>query len=297
MVGKNLTEYHQINNLNYQLYLPNSTELNLMDGAAVKAFVNEIKPDMIIHCAGIVGGIQANMKIPFLFFHDNYEMGKNVVDAADSNGVPNLMNLGSSCMYPRNMDRPLVEEDILTGELEPTNEGYALAKIGVAKLCEYLSKEKGHNYKTIIPCNLYGRWDKFDPEKSHMIPAVIRKLHLARENGDKAIIWGDGSARREFMYAQDLADFIFRSLEKLETLGAYTNVGLGYDYSIKEYYEHTAEVVGYEGGFDFDLTKPAGMKRKLCSVERQTAMGWKPSHSLKEGLKKTYDFYLEKYGV
>ena len=200
-------------------------------------------------------------------------------------------------MYPKDLDRELEEDDILTGVLEPTNEGYAIAKITVAKLCEYAKKQYNLNYKTIIPCNLYGMWDKFDPKNSHMIPAVIRKLEIAKSTNKTAEIWGDGSARREFMYAEDLADFILFSLVNYNSLDQYTNVGLGFDYSILDYYKEIADVVGYKSGFKFDLTKPTGMKKKQCSIIKQNKMNWKPKHTLKQGLKKTYEFYLKNYGI
>ena len=183
------------------------------------------------------------------------------------NKVPKLRNLGSSCMDPKDLDRELKEKDILTGKLEPTNEGYAIAKIAVAKLCEFAKKEFKLNYKTIIPCNLYGKWDKFDPENPHMIPSVIRKIHLSKYKNEQVEIWGDGSARREFMYVEDLADFINYSLNKYHLLETYTNVGLGYDYSILDYYKEIASVVKYKGDFKFDLTKPSGMKKNFVQLK------------------------------
>jgi len=296
MVGKNLI-YFLNNNTNHQLLYPSSSELNLLDFNSVKNYIEKEKPDTIIHCAGRVGGIQVNIELPYSFLYQNLIMGSNIIEAAIFNKVPKLINLGSSCMYPKNLDRELEEKDILTGELEPTNEGYAIAKIATAKLCEFAKKEFNLDYKTIIPCNLYGKWDKFDPKNSHMIPAVIRKLHLAKNSNETSEIWGDGSARREFMYAEDLADFINYSLINYDLLESYTNVGLGYDYSILDYYKEVAFVVKYKGDFKFDLTKPSGMKRKLCSIKKQKKIGWIPKHNLKEGLTKTYEFYLENYGI
>jgi len=198
-------------------------------------------------------------------------------------------------MYPRNASNPLVEEQILQGELEPTNEGYALAKISVAKLCEYISREDdGLQYKTLIPCNLYGRWDKFDPRHSHLVPSVIHKLHTAKTAGTETVdIWGDGTARREFMYAGDLADCIWRAVFDYKNVPSRMNVGLGHDYTIDEYYEIAAEIVGYRGQFGHDLSKPAGMQRKLLDVSRQLAWGWKAKTNLREGLHATYRYYCE----
>lgn len=296
MVGKNLINYLNKKNQSNLLY-PSSSELDLMDFKSVLSFINKNKPDAIIHCAGLVGGIQANIERPYSYLNRNLIMGSNVVEASILNKVSKLINLGSSCMYPANISSKLYEGDILSGKLEPTNEGYAIAKIAIAKLCEFAKKEFGLDYKTIIPCNLYGKWDKFDPDNSHMIPAVIRKLHLAKNNNHIPLIWGDGTARREFMYAEDLADFIEFSLLNYDLLESYTNVGLGYDYSILDYYKEVASIVKYKGDFKFDLTKPSGMKRKLCSIKKQEKLAWKPKHTLKDGLIKTYNYYLENYGI
>lgn len=292
MVGRNLIEHlHE----KYEILSPSSKRLNLLELDNVKEYLDSENPNAIVHCAGLVGGIQANKKSPFSFFYNNLEMGKNLIDAAHKIKIPILINLGSSCMYPKDRNHELQEDDILTGSLEPTNEGYALAKISVAKMCEFLAKEKEVFYKTIIPCNLYGKWDKFDPDKSHMVPSVIRKLHLAKLKNEKAVIWGDGTARREFMYAKDLADFISLAIIKYDKLDSYTNVGLGYDYSINEYYTKAAEVIGFDKGFEYDLTKPTGMKKKLCSVKKQTELGWKPKYDLKLGLEETYNFFIEQH--
>lgn len=296
MVGKNLINYLS-ENTKYNLFYPTSLELNLLEYDKILKFIKKNKIESIVHCAGLVGGIQANIERPFSFLNINFQIGANVINAALNLGINKLINLGSSCMYPKDHDGELHEKDILSGSLESTNEGYALAKISIAKMCEFGAKEYGFNYKTIIPCNLYGKWDKFDPKNSHMIPAVIRKLNLAKNKNDSAIIWGDGTARREFMYAEDLADFILFVINNYEDIDLYTNVGLGYDYSILDYYNKIAKVVGYSGEFTFDLSKPIGMKRKLCSVEKQNKLDWSPKHSLESGLLKTYKFYLENYGI
>lgn len=296
MVGRNLVEFlHKSSN--YKLNYPTSEELNLLDKQNVLNFLQKDKFDAIIHCAGLVGGIQANIQRPFSFLNVNLQMGLNLMEAAVNCGVPKIINLGSSCMYPKDSEDILEETDVLTGKLEPTNEGYAIAKIAVAKLGEFAKKEFNLDYKTIIPCNLYGKYDKFDPENSHMIPAVIRKLHKAKSLNQDAEIWGDGTARREFMYAEDLADFIKFALENYERLESFTNVGLGFDYSIREYYELIADVVGFKGKFHFDLEKPSGMKRKLCSIKKQNALGWNPKYSLREGLSLTNEFFIKNYGI
>jgi len=296
MVGHNVLEHPAASK--YEIFAPDIPELNLFDYEAVRAYIARVKPDFIIHASGRVGGIQANMKAPVAFLLENLDMGRNLVWAARNCGVKKLINLGSSCMYPRNAPNPLKEEMILQGELEPTNEGYALAKTVVSRLAAYISRENPEfSYKTLIPCNLYGRWDKFAPEHSHMIPAVIRKLHLAKVNGDKTVeIWGDGTARREFLYTGDIADCMHRAIAEFDTLPEVMNVGLGRDHTINEYYEVVAAAVGYKGGFNHDLSKPAGMAQKLVEISRQTAWGWKPKTTLKDGIAKTYEFFLEHAG-
>lgn len=293
MVGRNVQDYAKKFS-QYQLLAPSSSEFNLLDRNAVDDYLADIQPDVVIHSAGIVGGIQANIENPVKFLHENTLMGQNIVLGAYQSGVKKLINLGSSCMYPRNAQNPLMEDSILTGELEPTNEGYALAKIVTAKLCEYISRTNTDcEYKTLIPCNLYGKYDKFDPIKSHMIPSALLKVHHAKINGvDNVEIWGDGTVRREFMYAEDLADAIFFALENLSKLPNMTNVGLGYDYSINDYYEQIAKVVGYQGKFVHDLSKPVGMKQKLVNTDKLQQLGWKNQFSLEQGLKKTYQHFL-----
>lgn len=296
MVGRNVQEHPNIKN--HSIYSPTRAELNLSDWNATRSAIEKAKPDLIIHAAGRVGGIQANIKNPVAFLVENVEINKNVIMAAREAGVKKFLNLGSSCMYPRNATNPLKEEMVLTGDLEPTNEGYALAKCIALRLCEYIGKEDTRfQYKTIIPCNLYGRFDKFDPEHSHLVPAIIYKLHKAKTSGATTVdIWGDGLARREFMYAGDLADFITTAVTNFEKLPVLMNVGLGHDYSINEYYKIAAEVIGYKGQFVHDPSKPVGMKQKLVSIERLKNYGWQPKTSLAEGLAKTYDFFIKNVG-
>jgi GDP-L-fucose synthase len=295
MVGRNILEHQHASR--HEWLSPGSRELDLCNAAAVTAYIAEARPDFIIHCAGKVGGIHANIREPVEFMLRNFDMGRNVVVAARAARVLRLLNLGSSCMYPRNCLDHLHEDMVLGGELEPTNEGYALAKIGVSRLCRYIAAEDSRfRYKTLIPCNLYGRWDKFDPAHSHLIPAVIRKLHAAKTTGVATIdIWGDGTARREFMYSADLADCIHRALENqhFDSLPDLMNVGPGDDHSIDDYYRSIASVVGYRGSFWHDTSRPVGMKRKLVAIDRQAAWGWQPDTKLEEGVRRTYAFFLE----
>ncbi|MGM8849363.1 GDP-L-fucose synthase family protein [Salinicola halophyticus] len=297
MVGQNLLEHTAAKE--YEILAPSSRELDLLNKDSVANYLKAHNPTLIIHAGGKVGGIQANMADPVAFLSQNAEMGLNLFTAASAHGVPYCINLASSCMYPRNASNPLREEKVLTGELEPTNEGYALAKILATRLCQYItdSSEGKKQYLTLIPCNLYGPHDKFDPDKSHMIPAVIRKIHEAKQaKRDTVEIWGDGEARREFMYVGDLADSVFTIVEKMlnrERLPTLMNVGLGHDYSINDYYKSVAEVVGYKGEFTHDLTKPVGMRQKLVDSQRINDAGWAPAVSLQNGIFKTYQYFLE----
>lgn len=292
MVGRNILDF---NDGRFDFISPGSSELNLLDYGQVNSYLKEVNPELVIHAAGRVGGIQANMAQPVSFLVENLEMGKNIILASKELNIKRLINLSSSCMYPRNAKNPLSEDLILKGQLEPTNEGYALAKIFSTRLCEYINKENpDFEYKTIIPCNLYGKYDKFDPKHSHMIPAVIRKIHEAKVRGlEKIDIWGDGTARREFMYSGDLADFIFFAISNFNDLPQNINVGLGYDYPINEYYEMVADVVQFEGKFEHDLSKPTGMKQKLIDNSEINRLNWRHKTSLREGIIKTYKYFLE----
>ena len=295
MVGRNLLEHPAI--LNYEILAPRRKELDLSDFLAVQQYLSKSRPDIVIHAAGKVGGIQANLRDPVGFLLENLDMGRNIVLASFQAGIKQLINLGSSCMYPRNHQESLREEMVLQGGLEPSNEGYALAKIVTARHCEYIMrKDKSVHYKTLIPCNIYGRHDKFDPLQSHLLPAIIHKIHQAMQSGLLTVeIWGDGAARREFMYAGDLADAIVRAMDDVGALPNYMNVGLGQDITITEYYQTVGEVMGYTGRFTHDLTKPVGMARKLVNVERQKTWGWSAQHDLRDGIAKTSDYYLKEY--
>lgn len=294
MVGRNVLEHPAATEWNF--LAPSSSELDLTCRDDVCRYMKARQPDVVVHAAGRVGGIQANMSAPVEFLVTNLDINRNVIMAAADAGVPRLLNLGSSCMYPRNAANPLREEMILSGELEPTNEGYALAKIVGARLCDYLRAERGLAYKTMIPCNIYGRHDKFSPEHSHLIPAVIHKLHRAKVEGARKVdVWGDGTARREFMYAGDLADAILRGLARFDTMPDTMNIGLGFDHSIDEYYRIVAKVVGWDGVFEHDSSRPVGMRQKLVSTERQVGWGWQAGTSLGDGVRITYEYFLSDY--
>lgn len=293
LVGHSITE--SVIMQEHYVLTPSHSELDLLDADAVYDYLMQHKPDCVIHAAGRVGGIEVNRKFPMEFLLENMDMGRNLIYGAYNAGIKRFLNLGSSCMYPKDSEKPLKEYMILKGELEPTNEGYALAKVMCAKLCEYISKQHPeYQYKTLIPCNLYGRWDKFRTENAHMIPAVIHKLYRAKVEGRENIeIWGSGQARREFMYSGDLADCVAYCLDNFDRMPAYLNVGLGTDYTVDEFYQVIAKVVGYEGNFSHDLSKAEGMKRKLTDISILRKFGWNAGTSLEEGIKKTFDFYLQ----
>ncbi len=295
MVGTNILENSDFKE--FEVLAPRSRELDLRDFIAVKDYLKKHSPDLVIHAAGKVGGIQANIREPVSYLLENLDMGRNIIWASRQVGIKKVINLGSSCMYPRGHEEPLKEDLILKGELEPTNEGYALAKILTAKICEYITREdQSYQYKTIIPCNLYGRHDKFNPNDSHLLPAIIHKVHQAKNNNENIVeIWGDGLARREFMYAGDFADAIIRAVHQFDSLPSYMNVGLGHDYTINNYYQAVADVIGFEGSFVHNLDKPVGMSRKLVNIDRQTSWGWSPKHDLTLGIQKTYEFYLKEF--
>ena len=277
----------------HDVLAPGRDELDLADFDAVRAMFSETSPDAVVHAAGRVGGILANNTDPAGFLVANLDIGRNVVLAAREAGIKKLINLGSSCMYPREAGNPLREEMLLSGPLEPTNEGYALAKLVVAKLCEYVSRVEGLDYKTLIPCNLYGYFDKYEPSVSHMLPAIIRKVHLARVKASPTVdIWGDGTALREYLFCGDLADGIWHCLGNFDRVPTYMNIGTGTDRTVNEYYEAVAKVIGWTGTFVHDLDRPVGMRRKVVSTKRQAVLGWSPKTSLEDGIRLTYEHYL-----
>jgi GDP-L-fucose synthase len=293
MVGRNLSEHSAVQT--WELVAPRRQDLDLEHAESVRSFLRDVRPQVVIHAAGLVGGIHANIAKPVDYLVRNTDMGRNVILGAVGCGVPVLLNLGSSCMYPRGSSVPLTEDQVLSGELEPTNEGYALAKIFAARLCQYLRRqEPGLRYQTLIPCNLYGRHDHFEAERSHLVAAALTKLHAAHIAGTETVeIWGDGSARREFMDAADLADAVVRHIQQGDEVSDLLNIGPGQDHSVNDYYAAAAEVVGWQGRFIHDLSRPVGMQRKLMDVTRQREWGWAPRIPLLEGLAKAYQSLLE----
>lgn len=293
MVGRNVIEHPKAEHWN--IIAPSSKEVDLTDPRAVESFITTFRPDIVVHAAGYVGGIQANIANPVSFLERNVAIGRNIIMASYNAGLQQFLNLASTCMYPRLAKNPLREEMILTGELEPTNEGYALSKIMATRLCQYIRRENPvAQYKTIIPCNLFGRYDNFNPNTSHLLPAIIYKVHQAKIEGNETVhVWGDGTARREFMYAGDLADAILRAASDIEQVPDLMNCGTGCDHTVNEFYKEVADVIGWSGDFVHDLSKPTGMPQKLCCVERQRRWGWSPSTSMRKAIIKAYEFYLK----
>lgn len=270
-----------------------SSELDLRDQAATRQFFHETKPDFVFLAAAKVGGILANRDYPAQFLYDNLAIQVNAIDAAYREGCQKLLFLGSSCIYPKHAPQPMKEEHLLTGPLEPTNEAYAIAKIAGLKLGEAYRKEYGFNVISVMPTNLYGPGDNFDLVASHVLPALIRKFHEAKQEAAPSVqVWGTGTPRREFLYNADLADaclFLMDHYHDPELI----NVGVGTDLTIRELAEKVRDVVGYEGEIEFDTTKPDGTPRKLMNVDKLTQLGWVAPTDLDKGLQLTYNWFLE----
>lgn len=269
-----------------------SSELNLRDTAAVRAFFAAEKPQVVVLAAAKVGGIKANNDFPVEFLLWNLQIQNNVIEAAAEAGTEKLLFLGSSCIYPKFAPQPIHEEALLTGALEPTNEAYAIAKIAGIKLCQAYARQYGKKFISAMPTNLYGPGDNFDLANSHVLPALLRKVHEAKERGDReVVVWGTGTPRREFLHVDDLAAACRFLLEKHDD-PALINVGYGEDVTIRELAETICEAVGFRGSLTFDTSKPDGTPRKLMDSGRLRDLGWKPQVSLKEGIRQTYAWYL-----
>ncbi|MEH7494525.1 GDP-L-fucose synthase [Neobacillus niacini] len=270
-----------------------SKELDLRDKFAVDQFFAKETPEFVFLAAAKVGGIVANNEYPADFIRDNLLIQTNIIDAAYRNNVEKLLFLGSTCIYPKMAPQPLKEDYLLTGLLEPTNEPYAIAKIAGIKMCESYNRQYGTQYISVMPTNLYGENDNFDLHTSHVLPALIRKFHEAKEsNADFVEVWGTGTPMREFLYADDLADACIYLMNNY--IGnEIVNIGVGADISIKELAETVKEVVAFNGEIKFDTTKPDGTPRKLVDVTKLNSLGWKATTSLDEGLKKAYQWFLE----
>jgi len=284
-----------------QIVARSHAELELTDQAAVRAFFVAERPDEVVLAAAKVGGIHANTTYPAEFIYGNLMVQANVIHEAWSAGVTKLLFLGSSCIYPRLAPQPMQEDALLTGTLEPTNEPYAVAKIAGIKLCESYNRQYGTDYRSVMPTNLYGPGDNYHPETSHVIPALIQRFHKAKERkAERVVIWGTGSARREFLYVDDMADASVHvmGLDKAtydantRPMQSLINVGAGVDLTIRELAETIGKVVGFAGRIEYDTTKPDGTPRKLLDVSRLNALGWKARVSLDDGLALAYRDFL-----
>lgn len=272
-------------------------ELDLTNQSAVNDFFVSEKPEYVFLAAGRVGGIYANNTYPAEFIYQNLMIESNVIQAAYEHRVKKLMFLGSSCIYPKHAPQPMKEEYLLSGKLEPTNEPYAVSKIAGIKMCAAYNRQYGANFLSVMPTNLYGPGDNYDLQNSHVLPALIRKMHEAKQGGDKEMmVWGTGTPRREFLYSDDLADACVFLMEKYNSndIGEFINIGVGQDATIRETAELVAEVVQFRGRLVFDPSKPDGMPLKLLDVSRLTALGWRAKTGLREGLSMAYQDYLSR---
>jgi GDP-L-fucose synthase len=268
------------------------SELDLLDRAAVFSFLKDEKPDAVVIAAAKVGGIQANNTYPVQFLSENLQIETNLMDAAHAAGIDRLLFLGSSCVYPKMANQPIKEEYLLTGELEKTNEAYALAKISGLKLVQAYRNQYGYRWISAMPTNMYGPGDNFDLENSHVLPALIRKFDDAKVSGAPSVrLWGSGSPRREFLHADDLGHACVFLLENYDDEVA-INVGVGEDISIQELAAKIKEIVGFNGEIEWDSSKPDGTPRKLLDVSRIRELGWRPSVPLTEGIRSTYEWYV-----
>mgnify|MGYP001158846316 FL=1 len=278
----------------------NKSDLNLINQSQVNAFINKKKPDLVIIAAAKVGGIYKNLTYPAEFLYENLMIQNNIIHACYNNNIPKVLFLGSSCIYPRNSNQPIKECDLLTGSLEKTNEAYAIAKITGIKMCQFYNQQYGTNYKSLMPTNLYGQGDNYHPEESHVIPGLIRRFHDAKiHNIPQIKVWGTGTALREFLYVDDLADaaikIAFYDSKKINTVfhksNSFINVGSGEEISIAELALKIAKTVQYNGKISFDSNIPDGTPRKILDSSLINSIGWKPKISLDKGLRQTYDFF------
>lgn len=273
-----------------------SKELDLRDQSKVYHFIKKEKPDAVVMAAAKVGGILANDTYPYNFLHENLIIQDNLIHASHKQEVSKLIFLGSSCIYPKHASQPLKEESLLTGPLEPTNQWYAIAKIAGVKLCDALRKQFGRNYVSLMPTNLYGTRDNFDLETSHVLPAMIRKFHEAKLAGHRPVtLWGSGDPMREFLYVDDAADAVLFALQNSMSENLY-NVGSGKDIKIKDLALLIQEITGHRGDIVWDSSKPDGTPRKLMDVSRLKHEGWQYKTELKEGIQKTYEWFVEQGG-
>lgn len=281
------------NNIIYKTH----SELDLTDSRRVAEFFEQEKPDWVVQAAAKVGGILGNSTYSVEFMLENLKIQNNIIENSYKNNVKKLLFLASSCIYPKNTPQPMQEKYLLSDYLEKTNEAYALAKICGIKLCNYYNKEYGTNFMSVMPCNLYGVGDNYHPQNAHVIPMLIRRFHEAKINNlPETTVWGTGTPRREFLFADDLAESVVFLMENKDAkdIGEFINIGSGYDMPISDIVELIKETVGYKGNIIYDKTKPDGTMFKLMDVSKINALGWKAKTNLKDGLKIAYNDFLSR---
>jgi GDP-L-fucose synthase len=294
MLGRSFREAWEARRPDDPLVALTRDDVDLRDRAATLDVFRQVQPDAVVHTAAKVGGIAAKLAHPTTYLLDNLLIDASVLGAAIELGVPELLNIGSAAVYPERYERPFVEGDLLSGPLEQANEGYALAKISSTRLCAYASRELGLHHRVAVPSNLYGPHDHFSSSGAHLVAATIEKVHRAHVTGEPTVsVWGDGTARREFTYAVDLAEWLTGQVGDLARWPELLNVGCGTDHSVREYYEVARQVVGYEGGFTFDTTKPSGVPRRLIDSSAARELGWDAPTSLVDGMSAAYAAYLQ----
>ena len=294
MVGKSLVPL--LKKKNYIILTPSSNQLNLLDQNSIDRFIKKKKPHYIIHLAGYIGGIGASINEPVNFLQENILMGINLIKSSYKFKIKNFLNIGSSCIYPPNQKKPITEKQLLNGNIEKTNEGYAIAKIASIKLCEYISKNNKYNYSSLIPCNIYGPHDKFDEKKGHVVGSLIKKIFLAKKNTKKFVeIWGSGKVRRELIYVDDVSHAIIKFMfnkKKLYKKIYWLNIGVGKDEKINHIANKIAKILDYKGKLINNLKKPDGVKSKLMNSDLSKNYGWRAKVNLDKGLEQTISWYV-----
>ena len=289
MLGQHLVPL--LEDKGHQVLSPSKDEVDLTDARAIAAYIQSKTIDMVVHCAAFVAGIASSKASKHHSFDANVTMGLNLIRSCLDNGISTLLNVGSATIYPSDAPQPLSEGSLGQGAFEGPIEGYALSKYVVYRACAMANEQYGVAFKTILPCNLFGPYDNFSLETGHMLPAILHRMHQAKEQDNAPIvIWGDGSAKREFLYAPDLADFIRFSLENFEALPEVMNVGSGVEVSVKEMHQYMAKITGYSGELKHDLDKPVGRLRRFLDLHHQQRLGWSPKTPFEEALAITYDY-------
>lgn len=292
LVGKNFIKDNR--SKKFLFLSPNKKTLNLKNFQKTKKYLSRTKPDIILHLAAHVGGIQYNIKNQKQMLIDNYEISKNLIQSAYELKIKKLINISSSCVYPKNKNN-YKENDLLTGEFEDTNIGYAMAKAFSTKYCEFINREKYFKYITLVPCNLFGEYEKIEKEKSHMMISAIKKINHAKNNSLKHVkIWGTGNNKREYMYVGDFVDFLYFAIKNYNKIPNVLNVGTGSDLKIKDYYYLISKVLNYQIKLISEVNRPEGQKQKLMNISLLKKLGWRPKIGIKRGIKNTYNYISKK---